>query len=88
MATTTSTPSKARKFIELAGGHCGMLPADESMGISEIWLTCKDPARWVGVGRQLKTDECRALVATGELQKVRDDALTGAVIYRLQEVQS
>lgn len=84
----TTTTSKSRKFIELAGGHCGMLPADESLCIPEVWQVVKDPARWIGIGKTLNRDECRAMLDAGELTQVGEHKITGAVIYKLTEAQA
>jgi hypothetical protein len=81
--TTKTLITRSQKLIAAAGGHCGMLPADEAMGISEAWLTCPNPARWVGVGKTLNAGECRLMHEEGTLVRVRTDNLTGAVIYKL-----
>jgi hypothetical protein len=81
--TTKTLITRSQKLIAAAGGHCGMLPADEAMGISEAWLTCANPARWVGVGKTLNAGECRLMREEGTLVRVRTDNLTGAVIYKL-----
>jgi hypothetical protein len=83
MTKTKTLVTRSQKLIEAAGGHCGMLPADEAMGIGESWLTCANPARWVGVGKLLNAGECRLMREEGLLVRVRTDNLTGAVIYKL-----
>lgn len=83
MTTNTTLKTRSQKLIEQAGGHCGVLPADEAMGISETWLTCANPARWVGIGKTLNAGECRLMREEERLVKVRVDNLTGATIYKL-----